>query len=266
MNEKKLLSIIVINYKSGAFVKRCLLSFSKQLQKECIRYEWIVVNNSFEENLSDIEKLGARIVTSPKNEGFAKGCNRGAKKANGETLWFLNPDTEYKKGSISSTLSLLQENKKVGIVGAQLVDESGEIQRWIFGKTLTFWIWLENKIMPYKSIESKEIKEVGWVSGASFMIKKESFFFLGGFDEKYFMYFEDMDLCLRLFNKMGLRSLYTPLLRIRHWGGKSFNNNKKKQKRWYYESMRRYAQKHLPWWQRFFFTFITRCIERCIFI
>lgn len=266
MNEKKLVSIIVINYKSASLIKQCILSFSKQLQKERIPYEWIVVNNSSEENLSNLVKLGVQIITSLKNEGFAKGCNKGAKKADGEILWFLNPDTEYKNGSISSALSLFQEKKNIGIVGARLVDESKKVQRWIFGKKLTFWTWLENKIIPYKSMGLKDTKEVGWVSGASFMIKKNTFFLTGGFDEKYFMYFEDMDLCLRLFSKMGLRSLHTPFLCIRHLGGKSFNNNKKKQKKWYYESMRRYARKHLPWWQGFFFTFITRFVERCILV
>ncbi len=266
MNEKKPLSIIVINYKSGALVKRCILSFSKQLQKECIEHEWIVVNNSSSENLSEITKLGALVLHSSKNEGFAKGCNRGAQEARGEAIWFLNPDTEYKKGSISSALSLLYKKKSVGVVGAQLFDENEKPQKWAFGKTLTFWVWLENKIMPHKSIKREEIKKVGWVSGASCMIQKNTFFCVGGFDENYFMYFEDMDFCLRLFHKTGLYPFHTTTLSICHWGGKSFKKNKKNQKRWYYSSMRRYAQKHLPWWQRFFFTFLTRCVERCILV
>ncbi|NCU41580.1 MAG: glycosyltransferase family 2 protein [Candidatus Moranbacteria bacterium] len=266
MNEKKLVSIIVVNYKSASLMKQCILSFSKQLQKERIRYEWIVVNNSPSECLFDNKELRVCIINSSTNEGFARGCNKGAKRASGEILWFLNPDTEYKKGSIYSTLSLFQKKKDIGIVGARLVDERKRVQRWIFGETLTFWTWLENKITPCKSTELKNIKEVGWVSGASFMIKKNTFFLLGGFDEKYFMYFEDMDLCLRLFNKMELRSLYTPFLCIRHLGGKSFNNNKKKQKKWYYNSMRRYTRKHLPWWQRFFFASITRFFERYFLI
>ena len=266
MNEKRTLSIIVINYKSASLMKQCIFSVSKQLQKEHIDYEWIVVNNSPSEHLFDNKELRVRVINSSTNEGFARGCNKGAKKAKGEILWFLNPDTEYKKGSISSVISLLQEKNNVGIVGNQLINENEKIQKWAFGKTLTFWVWLENKIIPNKPIQFKKIQKVGWVSGASCMIRKNTFFLIEGFDEKYFMYFEDMDFCLRLFNTTKLSSLHTPFLCIRHLGGKSFKNNKKKQKRWYYTSMRRYAQKHLPWWQKYFFSFLTRCAERCIFI
>lgn len=219
--KEKILSIIIVKYTCGEYLNRCLESIGKNP-----RWETIVVDND------------------RNNVGYAAGCNLGAKKAQGKYLLFLNPDTEVLKGALEKMIDYLESNKDVGILGPKLFNNKKmDLQTTSTGvlnplSAILVFSFL-NKIFPKNLISRKyfltdwdrnSIREVGAVSGAALMIRKDVFQKIGGFDDKFFMYFEEHDLCLRV-RKTGMKIFYYPDARIIHYGGKSSqllsNRNKK---------------------------------------
>lgn len=244
MPEKKL-SIIIVNHNSKQYLRGCLKSVCEKI----IRYvpaEIIVVCNDGEkieeEDFSCFPET--RFIYAENNKGFGAANNLGANVARGEWLFFLNPDTEIISDNISKALEEFS-NKNVGIIGLRLVTPQKDVQEWSAG----YEIKLKNILMNnFKRIRDKElwnserIAEAGWVSGAALIIRKELFESLQGFDEKYFMYFEDADLCQRA-RKSGKKIIYYPFVQVMHYGGGSADT-KAAQKKSYYISQDYYFKKH----------------------
>jgi GT2 family glycosyltransferase len=241
-----LLSIVTVNYRSKKALTECLYSFVGILQKEAISFEWIVINNSKEEQVF-YKHPNVYFFAQKENVGFGKACNRGVKRARGEILWFLNPDTVYEKGSIKKSLEALRQP---AIIGHHLLNKKRQEQVWTYGKELTIGRLFLQNVFPSKTFlfcRKEGLCAVDWVSGASFMIRREDFLFLGGFDERFFMYFEDMDLCVRA--RETLPVYRDNSLTLLHKGGQSFLSCTKIQKMLYYVSMEEYIKKHFPLWQ-----------------
>jgi GT2 family glycosyltransferase len=231
-----MLSIIIVNYKSEKYLAKCISSIKEKILG--VEYEVVVVNNDI--HLEASLPSGTRLINTGKNIGFGAACNLGAKNAQGEVLWFLNPDTEIISEKITE---LIQEfnNENVGTVGPRLVDEKNNTQEWIAGKEITIFSTLLNNLgyrRDKKIWESEVSIECAWVSGAAMFIKKDIFQKLGGFDEKFFMYFEDIDLCRRA-RQWGYTVSYFPGYAVRHFGGGSFGS-KIRQKKDYYTAQFKY--------------------------
>lgn len=236
------LSIIIVNHQSWKYLIRCLESIRTNNSALNVDHEIIVVNNG-----SDILKLDpdVKCIEVGENLGFGRANNLAAKKASGEILWFLNPDTEIGSENINLLLGLFSNDSKAGVIGPKLITEENKIQKWSAGAESTLADLIKNNLgfpASQKIWESKEKKECAWVSGAALFIKKDLFQKLGGFDEKFFMYFEDIDLCRRA-RQLGYKIVYYPEFVVRHLGGKSFGD-KKAQKKLYYASQDHYFQKH----------------------
>ena len=234
------ISFIIVNYQSERYLKKCVASLFNKIKN--INFEIIIVNND-ENNLTGIEK--AKIINLKKNVGFGKANNIGAKKAAGDFLCFLNPDTIILSENIGEIIKEFKKNSKIGVIGPRLISEFNETQWWCAGVKATPWDLLRNNLGFKKSRkiwESKIKKEADWVSGAALFIPRPLFLKLGGFDEKFFMYFEDIDLCRRT-KELGKKIIYFPEVKIKHWGGKS-SSCKKKQKKEYYKSQDYYFKKH----------------------
>jgi hypothetical protein len=234
------LSIIIVNYQSAEYLKKCAASIFDRVKN--INFEVIVVNNSAEE-IADMPDF--RIINAKENLGFGKGHNLGVKNARGEILWFLNPDTEIITDNIREVLKEFQKVESIGVIGPRLIDEAGEIQTWSAGTYPSIWDLVKNNLgfpASRRIWRSAEKKEADWVSGTALFIKKYLFQKLGGFDEKFFMYFEDIDLGKRV-RKAGYKVIYFPVFKIRHFGGKSFKDNKL-QKKYYHASQEYYFEKH----------------------
>jgi len=237
------LSFIIPNYQSQAYLEKCLFSLVKNLSN--INYEIIIINNDPTPLLLTQPHPQTTIIQAPANLGFAKACNLGARQAKGKILFFLNPDTELLSNDLSNFLPLL-EQKNVGILAPQLLTTEGLPQPYSSGKKITpLRTLLQNifKQKPFFSIEPQ------WVSGAAFLIKKNLFEKLGGFDENFFMYFEDVDFCLRL-GKFGKKITPLPKFCVLHHGGQS-SENSASQKKQYYASQDYYFQKHFGFFQAF---------------
>jgi len=240
MSDKTKLSFIIVNYRSKRYLKKCVVSLFNKIKD--VNFEIIIVNND-ENDLIELEN--AKIINLKKNVGFGKANNIGAQKAVGEFLCFLNPDTIILSENIGKIIKEFKRNSVAGIIGPRLIGKFNETQWWCAGVEITLWDLIKNNLGFKKSRriwESRIKKEADWVSGAALFIPRPLFLKLGGFDENFFMYFEDVDLCRRA-KELGKKIIYFPEVKIKHWGGKS-NTCEKNQKKEYYESQDYYFKKY----------------------
>ena len=245
------LSIIIVNFRSLDPLMTCLNSLFNGGKKLPRLFEVIVVNNDDSSDFCDLLKEFPQIklIDHKKNIGFGAGCNLGAKEAMGEWLWFLNPDTQL-IDDVGSIFEFGEVNSWVGAMSPRLVDNGLKTQKWGLGTSVTLWdIVLNNLgIVRSQKLWRKTVPTAcAWVSGASLIVSRKLFWSLGGFDEKFFMYFEDVDLCKRIINS-GKKIIYFPSVRIKHIGGLS-RQSEKEQKSQFYESQAYFFKKHLPNWQ-----------------
>lgn len=236
------ISFIVLNYKSEQYLPGCVQSLEKSVGN--LSYEIIIINNDSEQISSITPSDTVKIVNNNTNEGFAKACNQGANIASGNTLFFINPDTEVFFGTFDKLLENFSD-ESVGIIAPKLLLPSGEVQPWSSGFSVTLLDILRNNFgwIRNKKLWNKDSSVfVDWTSGAAFAINKDLFENVSGFDENFFMYFEDVDLCKRI-SKLKKKILVSPSMQILHFGGKSYLD-KKRQKEEYYASQDYYFKKH----------------------
>jgi GT2 family glycosyltransferase len=245
MQKEPIFSVIFVNYRSADLLCSSIQSLPEPWQREII-----VVNNDRLEEMK-LEALKAHIpltlVSSGGNIGFGAACNLGALRARGKYLFFLNPDTLWQWGVFSEMALFFENHPKVAVVGAKIVDGSGFPEQWGAGLPLSFFELAKNNIgMPSgKHIwESAVPTGSGWVSGAAMFVRKDIFETIGGFDERFFLYFEDVDISQRV-RTIGKAVAFYPDIVIRHQGGASHATEFLK-KQEFYRSQRRYFEKHRP--------------------
>lgn len=238
------ISIIIPNYKSQDCLPRCLDSLRKGIDPEAVKYEIILINNDEVPITTVLTDNTIAIINNPINNGFAGACNKGAAAAQGRILLFLNPDTELISGTITDLISTF-DDEKVGVVSSQLILSSGDVQPWSAGCEITLPEILLNNFgfIRSKSFWKKNPKNnPAWVSGAALTIRKKFFQELAGFDENFFMYFEDVDLCKRA-REASKTILILPSVKFLHLGGHSCASSAQ-QKKHYYASQDYYFKKH----------------------
>lgn len=225
-----MISFIIVNFRQGNLLCKCVESLYAKIYS--VPFEIIIVNNSPDEVLNDLPKRENLRIIQSENNGFSKGCNLGAKYADGEFLMFLNPDTALMNDFFSD---LIEKTGTIayGAVGLKLYYPNNDFQI-SFGKFPTFNNERYNKKLEFefrnkdiKIIEETEnnfrdITPVDWVSGTSLFMKKIIFEEINGFDERFFMYYEDADLCKRLSLK-GLKTYFYPYSGIIHYKGENAN-------------------------------------------
>lgn len=250
------LSIVIVNYQSELFLKKCLASLRKNIT--ITSYEVIIINN----DPVDLKLEAAdcftnlRIINQASNGGFATACNKGASVATGEVLFFLNPDTELVFSNIDELIVNLSK-PSVGIVAPKLITQNKESQPWSAGFEVNLWDILRNNLgyIKSKSVwQNNSTAQVAWVSGASMLISKKLFAACDGFDENFFMYFEDIDLCKRV-RAQGYQILRLPQFSVLHIGSQSYHD-KKQQKKEYYASQDHYFKKHYNFLALFLLKFL----------
>ena len=229
MNE---LSIVIVNYKTWDKLAFCLDSILKQIE---IEIQVIVVDNNSNDNKFFVFQQKYKWVTwieNSKNYGFAKACNIGIENAISKWYLFLNPDTILEPKSIHSLINYCNEKTEHRIIGIKQLNENKKNSN-SYGLFLSFWS-LSGLIRPlirlkkgsYKSINSKEIANPDWISGSFIMIRKEDFELINGWDESYWMYYEDMDLCKRA-KKINLKVSLLNNWSCIHFHGASSRKNTK---------------------------------------
>ncbi len=230
--KKKDLSIIIVNYNTRNLVLGCVDSIKKS--KLNLDYEIIVVENSTRDKLSPSKDY--KLIDAKKNLGFSKGNNLGIKNSSGEYILLLNSDTKVKRGSIDKLYAFAVSHEDAGVVAPKLLNEDGSPQGSVFKlPTLMravreYWFG-EEKFLDKYVPESETALEVESASMAAFLITPEALKKVGGLNEKYFMYFEDLDYSRKV-RKAGLKVYFLPDSEIVHLHGKSGESLADKSEQW----------------------------------
>ena len=220
------LSIIILKYKTKDLTTDCINSITEQYKKELDenKFEIVVVDNNSEDgSFETISNLKAaisnlKVIESKENLGFGKGCNLGAKHANGEYLLFLNSDTLIKDQGFVKMVDYLKKNENIGILGGKLKNVDGTSQPSV-GKFYNlfnlFFMLLGLQRLGFLRESPNSIKKVDWVSGACMMVKKKVFEKTGGFEKELFMYWEDVEFCFKV-RKKGFATYFYPEITLFH--------------------------------------------------
>lgn len=248
-----MISIIIINFHQKDFTDSCIESVFQNI-KSC-PVEIILVNNSPSDDFTMINsRYGNVTVIENVNRGFSQANNLAAGVARGDYLLFLNADTVVKNDFANDLIKSFKD-KKFGAVGLKLYNSDDTFQL-SFWKENTFLNEIDNKnqeeafaarnIERIKAVENEysSIKKVDWVTGAAMFVKKEVFAEAGCFDEDYFLFYEDADLCKR-FSDKNYNNYFYPDSNILHYKGE--NVNRKFNEDTYYfskESQLLYYKKH----------------------
>ncbi|MBI2565376.1 glycosyltransferase family 2 protein [Candidatus Woesearchaeota archaeon] len=203
------LSVVIVNYYSKE-LPHCLKTLKNSVPLES---EIFIVNNSPEK----LNFEGVTIIQNNKNIGYAKACNKGIDAAKGRYILILNPDVIVGESTIKSSIRFMDENSEVNICGIKLLEENGSVQESArnFPKFLEL---VSRRLFKNNTLQTTNHKlptKVEWVSGAFMLMRGKHYF-----DEKFFMYFEDVDLCRTVGNVW-----YCPYARAMHKTGYGSKKN-----------------------------------------
>ena len=229
------ISIVIISYNVKEFLQQCILSLKKSCQN--IEYEIIVVDNNSIDGSDEILSSKfpeIKLIKNHNNKGFSKACNQGLEISTGKHLLLLNPDTMLQEDTIPKMIEFFENNPDAGAAGCKILNADGTLQlacrrsfptprvaipkilglSRLFPKSRT----LSKYNLTYEDPE-KQI-EVDALSGAFMMFRKKVYDQIGGLDEDYFMYGEDLDYCYRI-KQSGWKIYYTPITKLIHYKGES---------------------------------------------
>jgi len=221
----------LVNWNSGLQLRLAVDSILSNANQNGPANIFVIDNGSSDNSLNGLDPLrGLLVLRNGKNVGFAAACNQGAALGSGEFVLFLNPDAAVFPNTIQQSVEFMRrpENADVGICGVQLVDATGVIQKscarfpdakmylaQAFGFAGVFPSRFSQLMMTF---DHQETRDVDQVMGAYFLIRRSLFESLGGFDERFFVYFEELDLSLRA-KRLGWRSVFLAQARAYHKGG-----------------------------------------------
>ncbi len=236
-------SAIIVNYNTKELVENCLNSIFTHCDDGS--FEIIVIDNASQDGSVEMFKNNfkdkVKLIANSRNAGFGSANNQGAKIARGEYLFFLNSDTIIKNNILVELEKSFLRDENIGAVAPKLFLEDGGEQPYAFGNFPSLASAVFEKFKSSAKYRSNPF-EVDWASGAALAVKKNVFEKLGGFDKKFFMYFEDIDLCKRI-KEAGYKILVNPRASLTHLCGKSLSRFIKR-KRYYYESQDYFYKKH----------------------
>lgn len=222
-----MVSLIILSYNTKELLKSCLSSVYDKLHD--IDFEIIVVDNASSDDSAHMIKKNfpkVKLIESKVNLGFAKGINKGSRYAKEEYLLFLNSDTTVLDNSIKEMIKFIEANSSIGVVGGRLINKDHRVES-SFGDNLSI-IGICQMLFGGRGLRSSRKvnspSPVDWVSGGFMLVRKTLFEKLGGFDENFFMYIEDMEFCFRI-KKLGFSVYYYPQTNVVHLGQGSSNRS-----------------------------------------
>ena len=205
------LSVVILNWNTCALLEKCLRSLV--CQEGSIAFEVVVVDNASEDGSRKMVKElfpEVRLITNPTNIGFGAGNNVAIPESTGRYVFFLNSDTVVLEGALAAMVHHADTNPDIGILGPKLLNEDSSLQyscrrypnlgTGFFRNTPLGRLFPNNRFATdylYKDWDHATPRDVDWVSGAALMIRRTLLDKIGGFDEDFFMYCEDVDLCWR---------------------------------------------------------------------
>ena len=254
------LSVIIVNFNVKHFLEQCLCSVEEATRNVDGECEIIVIDNNSQDN--SLEYLtprfpGVRFLSNASNTGFAKACNQGWKIASGEYVLFLNPDTLIPADSLQICLDFFQTHPDAGALGVRMLDGRGrflkESKRSFPDPATSFYkLTGMSAVFPRSRVfaryhmghlAEKENHEVDVLAGAYLMLPRRIMEQVGGFDEQYFMYGEDIDLSYRV-QQAGYRNYYVADTSIIHFKGESTRKGSLNYVRMFYRAMSIFVRTH----------------------
>jgi GT2 family glycosyltransferase len=227
------LSYIIITYNSADFIGNCLNSIARQQSNE-ITSEVILIDNASKDlTVEIVRKKFPQVILreNRENVGFAVAVNQAFSLSKGEHVLLLNPDTILKDDFTGELFSFINSTPDASITGVKIVDENNKHHpsSW---KKISLLTTIVETLFPYnisiKLVTEKpdEPSRAENVSGACMHIRRDVFEAMNGFDERFFLYYEEIDFCRRA-NKTGYRVYYNPYIEVVHFAAKSSSNDRK---------------------------------------
>ncbi|MBI3724368.1 glycosyltransferase family 2 protein [bacterium] len=250
-------SVIVVNYRARELLSRCLESLA--LSK--VEHEAIVVDNASRDGSAELVRErhpGARLIVNERNLGFAHACNQGLAARRGRHALLLNPDAAILNDVLGVAGRELERRRDLGVLGARILDEDGrrQLSARAFPSHATAFFHrysLLTKLLPgnrgSRAYLGSDLPESGapvavdWVSGAAMVLREEAIAAVGGFDERFFLYAEDTDLCLSV-RRAGFAVAYAPEAVVVHRIGGSSRKARPRALLERHRSMWRFYAKH----------------------
>ena len=226
------LTIVVVTYNSVGHIGACLTSLTAN--PPVVEHDTIVVDNASHDGTRDLvrrEWPGVRVVDAGRNLGFAAANNVGIRQTSSELILLLNPDTEMPAGSVDALVACLDSRRDAAVVGPRLVGEDSRVEV-SFGPMIAPFAELRQKVLvkghdlgvgvisAYVNRLTRHSREVDWVSGACLLVRRADAEAVGLFDERFFMYTEDVDFCAAV-RARGRKVLFEAGIEVRHLKGRS---------------------------------------------
>jgi len=233
MEKRPQLSVIIVNYNTGSLLERCLSSLFGNTSGLAVEV-FVVDNASSDDSLKGVSRFHDRLklISNQENLGFARGCNMGFRQSCGDYVLFLNPDTEIKAEALTKMVSFIEANKEASFLVPKIYLPNGEFQESSIGPfpTLFHVILFRSSLATLfpslkrflfrRYLKPEGTFEVDWATGACLLCRRELLEKLKGFDEDFFMYYEDVELCYRA-RKMGAKVYFYHGAEIIHHQGSS---------------------------------------------
>jgi len=229
MANKPQVSIIITTWNTSLVTLKCLRSLNKYLNHK-LDFEIILVDNASTDKTLELVKKESnlKIIKNKENLGFAKANNIGAKKALADILFFLNSDMELLDSNLISLIKYFKTNPQIAAIGPKFLNPDLTPQASVFppqtplNAIKEYWLGQKETYSKYfpKKLSPQNVYSI---SGGALVIKKIIFNQIGTWDERYFFYYEDLELCRQLKNK-GYDIFYYPKMKLIHRHGESGKN------------------------------------------
>jgi N-acetylglucosaminyl-diphospho-decaprenol L-rhamnosyltransferase len=223
-----LVDVVVVTFNSGARIRASIEPLASDAEVQVVAVD----NASTDTTLAAIADLDVRSIALEENIGFGAACNVGWRSSRAPWVLFLNPDTRIEPATVRRLAEIAASGDHIGALGPKLVTSSGELDYSLrrfprLRSTFARAVFLQ-RILPHASWVDEVIRDPGayavagavdWITGACLLVRRTALEEVGGFDERFFMYCEDKDLCARLWDA-GYTVGYEPSLVCEHEGGK----------------------------------------------
>ncbi len=253
------LSIIIVNYNVKEFLQNLIHSIEKASAN--ITKEIIVVDNASDDGSVEFIKSNypqINLIVNNSNLGFGKANNLGMMQAEGNYILLINPDTIVAEDTFDKMIKFFEEHTEVGLAGCKILNPDGTLQlacrRSFPGPWTSFTkvtglsnVFPKSKLFAKYNLtylDENQSYEVDAISGSFMMMRKEVYQKVGGFDEQFFMYGEDLDLCYRI-QKAGFKVFYFHDTQIIHYKGESTKRSNIDEVKMFYNAMHLFVKKHL---------------------
>jgi N-acetylglucosaminyl-diphospho-decaprenol L-rhamnosyltransferase len=224
-----LVHVVVVAYRSADTLRGCVAPLAAMPGVSVT----VVDNASPDESAATVADLPIELIRAPRNGGFSYGCNLGAAGATAPYLLFLNPDARIDEAALEALVAVLRDDPETGLAAPRILDEDGSLSyslrrfprlRSTYAQAIFLhrvWpraSWVDELVRDDAAYERPATAE--WLSGACMLVRRTAYEAIGGFDERFFLYCEDTDLCLRLW-QAGQAVRFEPRAEVQHVGGAS---------------------------------------------